>query len=510
MATPRCERAAQPNVPTGPPLLCNLDALWRDRARRSKLNDPAPRDPEPTASPLNATALSRAPPRRTSIWPGEIQREPIPSRPVDRGPQRPPIICETKAKLLNTCYFEQKQWSFGVVKGSPPMTILIAGHFIYTGRVGGAEQMVYNLTRGLSELGAQVGFLCADRGNLSPEFLEESRAAGRPIVECGGGGARFISEQRACLDGRLRGEAILFPQYYIPPIVPRRLGRAAVVIHDFQYRHFPQYFSARKRAWLRLSHRRAFAKAEKVIVISEFVRQEALQFYGRRAEHASVIPNPISWERLQSVPGPHPFGERPYVLSVAAHWPHKRLDVLVRAFARLIRKRPDLLLVLCGQLPEKLVSLGKDAIGLRRLIADLGLADRIRITGYLADHEVGNLYNHAAAFAFPSIFEGFGMPAVEALGFGLPTLTTRCTALPEATLGLAEFVDDPADVDEWADRLVTLVDAPRLSTKIVDRVREHYSIRSIGRRYLKALKGESHRSSITDAFQPQLLGREET
>ena len=112
--------------------------------------------------------------------------------------------------------------------------------------------------------------------------------------ECGGPGPRFVSEQRACFDGRLNGAAILFPQYYVPPIIPRRLGQAAVVIHDFQYRHLPQYFSARKRAWLRLSHWRAFFTATKVIVISNFVRQDAIGLYGRCAEKAVVIPNPVS------------------------------------------------------------------------------------------------------------------------------------------------------------------------------------------------------------------------
>jgi glycosyltransferase involved in cell wall biosynthesis len=367
------------------------------------------------------------------------------------------------------------------------MSILIAGHFIYTGRVGGSEHMVYNLTRGLSDLGVEVTFLCADRVNLSPEFLEDSRIAHRSIIECGGKGTRFISEQRACLDKGLRGTSILFPQYYLPPVVPQRLGQAAVVIHDFQYRHFPEYFTARKRAWLRFCHWRAFTTATKVIVVSDFVRRDAIRLYGRFAEKVVVIPNPVSWERFRKTLGPHPFGDRPYVLSVAAHYPHKRLDVLVKAFSKIAQKRKDLLLVLCGQLPEGLISVGKDVTGLRGLIADLGLKDRVCITGYLSDHEVGDLYHHAAAFAFPSVFEGFGMPAVEALGFGLPTLTTRCTSLPEVTLGMAHYVDDPGDTDEWAERLDALIGTQRLTAEAIERIRDHYDALSIGQRYLQAL-----------------------
>ncbi len=160
---------------------------------------------------------------------------------------------------------------------------------------------------------------------------------------------------------------------------------------------------------------------------------------------------------------------------------------MVRAFANVAKKRKDLLLVLCGQLPEGLISIGKDVTGLRGLITDLGLKDRVCITGYLSDQEVGDLYHHASAFAFPSVFEGFGMPAVEALGFGLPTLTTRCTSLPEVTLGMAHYVDDPGDVEEWASRLDTLVGSPRLPAEAIERIRDHYDSRTIGQLYLQAL-----------------------
>ena len=382
------------------------------------------------------------------------------------------------------------------------MAILISGHFIYTGRVGGAEQMVYNLIGGMEGLGVDVTLVCSDRKNLSPDFLDTRCSNYGKIIESGGGGPRFLSEQRACLDRRLHADAILFPNYYIPPITPSRLGSTAVVIHDFQYRHFPQYFSARKRAWLRLSHWRAFAQADKVIVISEFVRRDAIRIYGRRAERATVIPNPVSWERFLSAPSPHPYGGRPYLLSVAAHYPHKQLDVLVRAMAALRARHPDLLLVLCGQLPEKLVSVGRDLIGLPAMIRELGLADRIVMTGFLNDAALGRLYNHAAAFAFPSLFEGFGMPAVEALGFGLPTLTTRRTALPEATLGLAEFVDNPSDPAEWAARLDAMINGPRLAPAVIQRVRDQYSIDAVAQRYVGEL-GETVRVPIAVSRAPK-------
>ena len=79
------------------------------------------------------------------------------------------------------------------------------------------------------------------------------------------------------------------------------------------------------------------------------------------------------------------------------------------------------------------------------------------------------------------------MPAVEALGFGLPTLTTRCMALPEAALGMAHYVDDPGDTDEWAERLDALIGKERLSVEAIERIHDHYNVRSIGQRYLQVL-----------------------
>jgi len=370
------------------------------------------------------------------------------------------------------------------------MTILVSNHFVYAGRVGGAEHMAYNLVRGLNQAGADPVVLCTNRSNLWDQFVQECEHSAVPVIECGGNrGPRFVIEQLACLDSSLHGDAILFPNYFLPPFIPARLGAPAVVIHDFLYRHSPQYFSARKRAWLRVSHARAMRYAHEVIFISEFVRQDAIRWFGSIARRGIVIPNPISWDRFSESYGSPSPEDRPYILSVAAHYAHKQLDVLLKAFADFSRKRPDYCLVLVGQLAGNLVSNSNSPSALGRLIAELQLTDRVRVTGYLTDAEVGNYYRYAAAFAFPSVFEGFGMPVVEALGFGLPCLTTRCTAIPEVTLGLATYVDNPADVGEWASRLQELVDAPRLSSIQIQRVRDRYAPLTIGHQYKSALSG---------------------
>lgn len=374
--------------------------------------------------------------------------------------------------------------------------LLITAHFVFRGRVGGAEHMLYNVVRGLDGTGTPLRVLCADRGNLDPGFVAGLDAVepGR-LVECGGGaGPRFISEQRACLRGDLRSRAVLFPNYFVPPVVPRRLGRVVSVLHDMQFRHFPANFSARKRAWLSAAQAFAMRRSDTVVAISNFVRDDMLRHYGRSfAGKVVTIPNPISWERF------HPAGpdeERPlpapYILSVAAAYAHKNLEVLLLAFAEVARRDKDLMLVFCGQDYAGLRGVSGQRRTLGDMAAELGLQDRVRITGYVDDATLGRWYRHAALFAFPSLFEGFGMPPVEALGFGLPTLTTARTAMPETTLGLTHMVQEPEAVGAWAEALRDAIARPARyapSAADVARLRYHYSPTRIGNLYAAACLG---------------------
>lgn len=370
--------------------------------------------------------------------------------------------------------------------------LLIAGHFVRAGKVGGAEQMLYNLLIGLSAQQVHSTLLCGSRENLAKDFrllLGEQHVL--RLLEAGGTGTRFLAEQRACLQAGLSADAILFPNYYVPPVLPRRLGRVGVVIHDFQYRHFPQYFSRRKRAWLRVAQAASMRLADRVIVISNFVRNDALRLHGDRfADKIVVIPNALWRSRFgSSEAGTRPSESR-YVLAVAAQYPHKNLETLIRAFALVAKAEPDVQLVLCGQTYDGLSGVMERRSGIAGLIEALDLAGRVRLTGFIDDHALANWYRHAEMFVFPSLFEGFGMPPVEALSFGLPTLVARATALPETTMGLAQMVEDPLDAAEWASNMLDILRAParfRPGAADVQRLQAEYDPDRIGAAYIRAL-----------------------
>ena len=286
--------------------------------------------------------------------------------------------------------------------------------------------------------------------------------------------------------------ALLYANYFTPP---RHLPlRTATVIHDLQYRHLPHNSSVRRRVWLSVAHRATLRYADAVIVPSQFVRDDILNSYG--ASHESkvrVIPNPISWDRFgASAPSLSPAEhQRPYILSVASHYDHKNLETLIKAFALVSRRLPEYRLVLSGQLRHNLQGTKRRSTqSLPQLVDELGLGAKVVIRGHVADETLGSLYRHAELFVLPSLFEGFGIPPVEALGMGIPTLTTRCTALPEVTLGKASYVDDPLNRDELASKVIEMI-TNRLafvpSAEDIRSVREYYCHTRIARDYFNAL-----------------------
>ncbi len=368
------------------------------------------------------------------------------------------------------------------------MRIGVDASFIDPGRVGGAEHMLTNLVQGLGET--------AEGDDEVTVFTEHPWAAPAPVHfrHPRGRGDRFRRITRTVWPELSRFDAFLFANYFTPPF-PRTSGRPrfVTVIHDLQYRHFPEHFSRRKRAWLRGAHEATLRLADETVAISHDVRRDVLASYGARwADRVRTIHNPVSWTRFDG-DAPAPI-EEPYVLAVAAQYPHKNLETLVRAFGALRRqgRHLDARLVLAGQLGHNLRGVAWTR-PLDDVIASEDLGSAIHVTGYLGDEQLGAAYRRARMFAFPSRFEGFALPVVEALGFGLPVLTTRSTAIPEVTMGLATYLDDPLDVEAMAERIGSMLDDPAAfepSASDVERVRAAYAPATIATRYRAVLRGD--------------------
>jgi glycosyltransferase involved in cell wall biosynthesis len=276
------------------------------------------------------------------------------------------------------------------------------------------------------------------------------------------------------------------------------------VIHDLQYLHFPEYWPLAKRALMRTFHAITLRRCDTVVVISQTVKDDLLNKYGSRWEpRVRAIWNSVSLERFGHSDLPSLTNGRPYILSTGVDRPSKNLSSLIKAFKLLREKSPEYCLVLAGQVraadrtwTTKSQQINADSPSSVDLVDQLGLANDVVITGFISDEQLGALYRGAALFVLPSLFEGFGMPAVESLMLGAPTLVTDLPVLREVTINSAEYIADPRSEHEIAERMSNILDsgvAARPSIALREELQNRFAPATIAQQYLAAMLGNDPR-----------------
>jgi glycosyltransferase involved in cell wall biosynthesis len=251
---------------------------------------------------------------------------------------------------------------------------------------------------------------------------------------------------------------ILFvPSHVLPLIHPRR---SVVTVHDLGYHYYPEAHTLSQNLYLRWSTRYNARVATRVLADSEATRQDLIRYYGTPEEKIVVV-NPGRDESLEPVDDPvalaavrdHYHLAEHYLLYVGTLHPRKNLVRLVEAFALLLRNvdalPAGLQLVLAGQKGW----LTDDILG---AVRRLDLADRVILTGYVPGADLPALLSGALAFVFPPLYEGFGLPVLEAMACGTPVVCSNASSLPEV-VGEAALLVDPLDTEVLADALATIV-----------------------------------------------------
>ncbi|MGI8854805.1 MAG: glycosyltransferase family 4 protein [Thermomicrobiales bacterium] len=238
---------------------------------------------------------------------------------------------------------------------------------------------------------------------------------------------------------RRRPDVLFVPAHVVPAIHPRA---TVVTVHDLGYRHFPDAHPALSRRYLDLSTRWSVRAARRVIAVSAATRDDLVAMLGAPATKIAVVHHGVRTvaclpESDRRATLEHLGITQPYVLFVGTVQPRKNLQRLIRAFAQIV----------AAGLPHRLVIAGR--MGwltepIRAEVAALSLTDRIHFAGYVPDDDLPALYRGADAFAFPSLYEGFGMPVLEALSYGVPVVASNSTSLPEI-VGDAGVLVDPLD-----------------------------------------------------------------
>jgi glycosyltransferase involved in cell wall biosynthesis len=301
------------------------------------------------------------------------------------------------------------------------------------------------------------------------EYVAELGGNMRPLVERAP--AYSIREQYR-LPLALRRERIdVFhaPHYVLPPLTP---CKSVVTIHDCIHLMFPQYLPGRlAHVYARAVLWAAIRRSERVLTVSEASKRDILRFFNVSAGKVEVIPNGID-ERFSVVPSDEEIArvrERyllhdPFLLYAGNIKPHKNVERLIEAF-HLLRQR--------GHEHLRLLIIGNEVSkypALRRTVHQFKLHTYVRFLGFVPDQMLAVLYRLADAFVFPSLYEGFGLPPLEAMACGTPVVTSNVSSLPEV-VGDAALLVDPYDASAIAGAVERILGDPALRADLVERGR---------------------------------------
>lgn len=231
---------------------------------------------------------------------------------------------------------------------------------------------------------------------------------------------------------RLAPDVALFPQQSIFPKAVK--VPCVLTVVDLQHLFFPQYFNLLDTAFRATIYPKSLRKAAHVIAISQYTRKTLIDLCGMEPDRVTAVPHGAAGIDTSSIVPTDKF-PRPYLYYPAATFPHKNHETLLRTFAAIKRG---------GNFPHKLVLTGKQTErwpALQQLIRGLGLEGEVLHPGFLPYGEVQRIYKGADAIVFPTQFEGFGLPVVEAADFGQKIITSRLEVFDEIGVPAANQID---------------------------------------------------------------------
>ena len=287
---------------------------------------------------------------------------------------------------------------------------------------------------------------------------------------------------------RYRLDLLHCPHYVTPLLAPCPV---VVTIHDIIHLVRPGHLSAGQRAYARFMIHHAVRQARRIITVSEFSRQDLIEHTGARESQVVVVPNALpldirpvhSKKQLLNV-CEHYGIKPPFILNVGnPNMLHKNLATLVKAW-RILRETeyPDLTLVIAGGMPKA---------PLRKHYESLAGAHSaaLQYCGFVERGHLPALYSAASVFAWPSLYEGFGLPPLEAMACGTPVVSSNASAMPEV-LGKGALLVDPLDAEAMADGLRQAVSDAGLRRRLV----------AAGKRQVKGFSWEDHARSTLAVY----------
>ena len=328
--------------------------------------------------------------------------------------------------------------------------------YLIPGGVGGTEIYLRRLLAALASIDAKNDyFVYTNRETAADLVPRQANFHWKPqAVHAKLRPARILWEQCVLPFQAVRLDVLFNPGFTSPVLAPCPL---VTVFHDLQHVRHPEYFRWFDLPFWKLLLWASAHRARRLIAVSEATRADLVRVYGLPREKIDVVLHGVEPEFFL-LDRTH---TEPFVLCVSTLHPHKNLDRLIRAYAR--RKR-DWRLIIAGLR-------GFFADALDGLIAELGVQDSVQLTGWIPREELLQLYARAQASVYPSTFEGFGMPVLEAMAAGIPVACSDIAPLREVA-GDAALFFDPLSEDEIAGALERIVTDEALRGRLAEAGRE--------------------------------------
>jgi alpha-1,3-rhamnosyl/mannosyltransferase len=328
--------------------------------------------------------------------------------------------------------------------------------WLVPGDVGGSEEYTTRLLLAAAEAApgdVQITlFALPSLADLHPELTSAFPVVTAPTH--GWSRARRIAIEATWLPSRARRHGIDVLHHAGGTIPLLRATPSIVTIHDLQPLDLGDTFSSSKQTYLRRRLPVAARRSRVVVTTSAFVRDGVIARFGIPPQRVVLAPPPVvvppagSGVPLDELKARYDL-DGPWFTYPAITYPHKDHLTLVRAFARLHEKHPDARLVLTGRADRSEQAVADEA-------DRLGVVGAIRRTGRIDRADLEGLVRHAAALTFPSRYEGFGLPVLEAMAVDCPVIAADATALPEVAGGAALLVP-PGDEEAWTAAMVRLL-----------------------------------------------------
>ena len=340
--------------------------------------------------------------------------------------------------------------------------VLVDADTVGRGRTGD-ESYTINLLRELPGAAGDFALACSLRNpaDLPPDVPAAVRRLRLDVANP----YRRIPFSFAAL-ARREDAALAHTHYFVSPRLP---CPAVVTVHDVSYAKAPELFSRRDRSLLRFV-RGSVRRAQRVIAVSEFTRADIVDVYGLDSAKVVAIPNGVG-DQFRPLADASDrvrmrFGiNRPYLLCVGALQARKNVPLAIEAYARMTGRGTDCELVVAGG--DK-----GGRLDVLEAILRTRLTGRVHLLGHVEDDELPALYSGARALVFPSLYEGFGLPALESMACGTPVIASNTTGLAEA-VGEAGLTIDPSSVEELADAMRSVLNDEALRDRLVAAGRAH-------------------------------------